>query len=166
MVKKSVRIAALGSACAMVLAVPLSVLCFLALPALQPYFDWWMGILLFATMGYMIVTSECPGWAFALFFVSGILGIFTLQYSFLSWHTLAGSSAILMPLLTGLFGISVLLTSSQGAIPEQHFRGIRMEDKTVMKYSTLGTVAGIACRVASRTLYRFCKRSACIAYRV
>jgi putative membrane protein len=142
--EEAVRIAALGSACAMVIAVPLSLICFFLLPALQPYFDWWIGILLIATMGYMIVTSECPGWALALFCVSGILGIFSLRYAFISWHTLAGSSAILMPLLTGLFGISVLLTASQGTLPEQHFRGIRMEDRTIMKYSALGTVAGVA----------------------
>jgi putative membrane protein len=142
--EEAVRIAALGSACAMIISVPLSVVCFLLLPALQPYFDWWIGILLFATIGYMIVTSESPGWALLLFSVSGILGIFSLYYAFLGWHTLSGSSAILMPLLTGLFGISVLLTASQGALPEQHFRGIRMEDKTILKCSALGTVAGIS----------------------
>ncbi len=142
--EEAVRIAALGSACAMVITVPLSILCFFLLPALQPYFDWWIGILLISTMGYMIVTSECPGWALALFSVSGILGIFALRYAFLSWHTLAGSSAILMPLLTGLFGISVLLTASQGTMPEQHFRGIQMEDRTIMKYSVVGTFAGVA----------------------
>ncbi len=142
--EEAVRIAALGSACAMVIAVPLSILCFFLLPALQPYFDWWIGILLISTMGYMIVTSECPGWALVLFSVSGILGIFALRYAFLSWHTLAGSSAILMPLLTGLFGISVLLTASQGTMPQQHFRGIRMEDRTIMKYSVVGTFAGVA----------------------
>jgi putative membrane protein len=142
--EEAVRIAALGSAWAMVIAVPLSIICFFLLPALQPYFDWWIGILLISTMGYMIVTSECPGWALALFSVSGILGIFALRYAFLSWHTLAGSSAILMPLLTGLFGISVLLTASQGTMPEQHFRGIRMEDRTIMKYSVVGTFAGVA----------------------
>jgi putative membrane protein len=142
--EEAVRIAALGSACAMVIAVPLSIICFFLLPALQPYFDWWIGILLISTMGYMIVTSESPGWAFVLFCVSGILGIFSLRYSFLSWHTLPGSSAILMPLLTGLFGISVLLTASQGTLPEQHFRGIRMEHRTIMKYSVLGTAAGVA----------------------
>ena len=49
-----------------------------------------------------------------------------------------------MPLLTGLFGISVLITASQGKMPEQHFRGIRMEDRNIMKYSALGTVAGVA----------------------
>ncbi|HZK30949.1 MAG TPA: tripartite tricarboxylate transporter permease [Methanoregula sp.] len=142
--EEAVRIAALGSACAMVIAVPVSVICFFVLPALQPYFDWWIGILLIATIGYMIVSGESPGWALLLFCASGILGIFSLRYAFLSWHTLAGSSAILMPLLTGLFGISVLITASQGTIPEQHYRGIRMEDRTIMKYSALGTVAGVA----------------------
>ena len=58
--EEAVRIAALGSACAMVIAVPLSIICFFLLPALQPYFDWWIGILLIATMGYMIVTSRVP----------------------------------------------------------------------------------------------------------
>jgi putative membrane protein len=49
-----------------------------------------------------------------------------------------------MPLLTGLFGVSVLLTASQGVIPEQHFRGIRMEDRTIIKCTFLGTIAGVA----------------------
>ena len=142
--EEAVRIAALGSACSMIIAVPVSVLCFLLLPAFQPYFDWWIGILLVASIGYMIVTSEAPGWAFAIFAVSGILGAFALHYTFLSWHMLAGGSAILMPLLTGLFGISVLLVASQGTLPAQHFSGLRIEDKAVIKYSLLGTGAGIA----------------------
>ena len=142
--EEAVRIAALGSACAMIIAVPLSIVCFFLLPALQPYFDWWIGILLVASVGYMVISSECPGWGLALFLVSGVLGIFALRYAFLSWHTLTGGSAILMPLLTGLFGVSVLLTASQGVIPEQHFWGIRMEDRTILKCSFLGTIAGVA----------------------
>jgi putative membrane protein len=142
--EEAVRIAALGSACALIIAVPLSVVCFFLLPALQPYFDWWIGILLIATTGYLIVSGEAPGWALALFGVSGILGIFALRYAFLSWHTFGGTSAVLMPLLTGLFGISVLLTASHGKMPDQHFSGIRMDDRAVMKSSALGTVAGIA----------------------
>lgn len=49
-----------------------------------------------------------------------------------------------MPLLTGLFGISVLLTASQGTLPGQHFCGLRIDDKSVIKYSLLGTGAGVA----------------------
>jgi putative membrane protein len=142
--EEAVRIAALGSASAIVIAVPVSVVCYLLLPALQPYFDWWIGILLIASIGYMIVTSEAPGWAFAIFALSGVLGAFALHYAFLSWHTVSGTGAILMPLLTGLFGISVLLVASQGTLPAQHFSGLRIEDKEVIKYSLLGTGAGVA----------------------
>jgi len=142
--EEAVRIAALGSACAIVIAVPVSVVCYLLLPALQPYFDWWIGILLVASIGYMIVTSEAPGWALAIFALSGVLGAFALHYAFLSWHTISGTSAILMPLLTGLFGISVLLVASRGTLPAQHFSGLRIEDKAVIKYSLLGTGAGVA----------------------
>ena len=142
--EEAVRIAALGSACAIVIAVPISVACYLLLPALQPYFDWWIGSLLIASIGYMIVTSEAPGWALAIFSLSGVLGAFALHYTFLSWHTISGTSAILMPLLTGLFGISVLLVASQGTLPAQHFSGLRIEDKAVIKYSLLGTGAGVA----------------------
>jgi putative membrane protein len=142
--EEAVRIAALGSACAIVIAVPISVVCYLLLPALQPYFDWWIGILLIASIGYMIVTSEAPGWALAIFAMSGVLGAFALHYTYLSWHTISGTSAILMPLLTGLFGISVLLVASQGTLPAQHFSGLRIEDKAVIKYSLLGTGAGVA----------------------
>ncbi len=142
--EEAVRIAALGSACAIIIAVPLSVLCFLLLPALQPYFDWGIGILIVAVIGYMIVMSESPGWAFSIFAVSGLLGVFTLRYAFMGWHTLGGETAILMPLLTGLFGISVLLIASRGALPAQQFRGLRVENSTVVKCSILGTLAGIA----------------------
>ncbi|MFY9750905.1 MAG: tripartite tricarboxylate transporter permease [Methanoregula sp.] len=141
--EEAVRIAALGSACAIIIAVPVSVLCFLFLPALQPFFDWGIGILIVAVIGYMIVMSESPGWALAIFAVSGLLGAFTLRYAFLSWHTLGGETAVLMPLLTGLFGISVLLVASQGALPAQHFQGLRVDTKTVAKSSVLGTLAGI-----------------------
>jgi putative membrane protein len=142
--EEAVRIAALGSACAMILAVPLSILCFILLPAFQPYFDWWIGILLVAAVGYMIVTSEAPGWALAVFGVSGLLGLFALRYTYLSWHAVGGESAILMPLLSGIFGVSVLLTASRGKVPEQRFSGITLEDTKVFRCSVLGTLAGIA----------------------
>jgi len=142
--EEAVRIAALGSACAIIIAVPLSVLCFIFLPALQPYFDWGIGILIIAVIGYMIVMSESPGWALLIFSVSGLLGAFAMRYDFLCWHTLGGTTAVLMPLLAGLFGISVLLVAAQGRLPAQQFRGLRVENKTVVKSSVLGTLAGIA----------------------
>jgi putative membrane protein len=142
--EEAVRIAALGSAYAVVIALPLSVLCYLLLPALQPLFDWGIGLVLVAVIGYMIVTSESPGWALVLFSISGLLGIFTLRYGFLGWHSAGGGSALLMPLLTGLFGIAVLLTASQGNMPVQRFNGISLAEKTVARSSVSGTIAGVA----------------------
>jgi putative membrane protein len=142
--EEAVRIAALGSACAMVIAVPLSIACIYLLPALQPYIDWWIGILLIGTVGWMLVTSDAPGWGLGIFIASGMLGLFALRFAFLGWHTLAGGNAILMPLLTGLFGISVLLTASRGTVPEQQFRGIRVDNQKIVRSSFLGTLAGIA----------------------
>jgi putative membrane protein len=142
--EEAVRIAALGSALAIVLAVPLSVLCYLFLPAIQPFLDWAIGLLIVAVVGYMIVSSEAPGWALAIFTCSGILGIFTMYYGYLGWHGIGGESALLMPLFTGLFGISVLATALQGRIPAQVYQGISLEGRTVAKGTVLGTAAGIA----------------------
>jgi putative membrane protein len=141
--EEAVRISALGSAYAVIIAVPLSVICFIALPVLQPFFDWWMGILLIGVMGYLIISGESPCWALLIFSLSGALGLFTMHFGYLSWHSMGGS-AILMPLLTGLFGISVLLFTSTGPIPGQKSEGVSLDTPTVRKSSLLGTVAGIA----------------------
>jgi putative membrane protein len=140
--EEAVRIAALGSAYAAAFAIPLSVVLFFILPPLQPYFDWWIGIILIAVIGYLIIGSSSPVWAMAIFGISGALGIFTFRYSFLGWHTL-GESGILMPLLTGLFGVSVLLFSAGGPIPQQTFHGIKLTTAEIRKGTITGTVAGL-----------------------
>jgi putative membrane protein len=141
--EEAVRVAALGSAYAVIIAVPVSLLCFMFLPALQPFFDWGIGILLIGVVGYLMVRGESPGWAFVIFTISGLVGVFSLHFGYLSWHGIGGSS-ILMPLLTGLFGISVLVFASRGPVPEQKFEGIALDKKTIGRNSLLGTCAGIA----------------------
>ena len=139
--QEAVRVAALGSACAVIIAVPLSLLLFCVLPPIQPFIDWWAGIILVAVMGYLIIRSDAPGWALVTFGVSGLLGLFAFRYAFLGWHTL-GDSGVLMPLLTGLFGISFLLVSARGRIPAQRFQGISLSGDAIRRGTLLGTVAG------------------------
>ncbi len=139
--EEAVRISALGSAAGVVLALPIAVFCFVVLPAAQPLIDWGIGLLILAVAGFLIVISESPAWAAAVFGVSGLLGLFTFRFSYLAWHTV-GDSAVLMPLLAGLFGISVLLTASRGIMPLQQFRGLDTADLEVGKGSVLGAVAG------------------------
>jgi len=139
--EEAVRISALGSAAGAVLSLPIAAACFLLLPGIQPFLDWGIGLIILAVAGYLIVTSDSPGWAFAVFGASGILGVFTLRYSWLAWHT-AGDTGLLMPLLSGLFGISVLLQASRGQMPEQRFTGLDASGPSIRKSSLLGAGAG------------------------
>ncbi|HMA04382.1 MAG TPA: tripartite tricarboxylate transporter permease [Methanomicrobiales archaeon] len=139
--EEAVRIAALGSALAVVVGIPLSILCLLLLPPLQPYLDWGMGILLTGIAGILIVTAESPSWALSLFTVSGFLGIFSFRYSFLAWHPFGGTT-VLLPLLSGLFGFSALLLASGAPVPAQRFAGIRIPGRTIAARTLLGAVAG------------------------
>jgi putative membrane protein len=139
--EEAVRVGALGSACAASVAVPLAVALFFVLPPLQPFLDWGIGILLVAVAGYMIISGESPGWALAVFLVSGLLGVFSLRFDWLAWHTIGGT-AVLMPLLTGLFGISVLLFASQGPLPPQRFSGLQMSARSIGKGTLIGTLVG------------------------
>ncbi len=139
--EEAVRVGALGSACAAIVAVPAAIVLFFILPPLQLFFDWGIGILLVAVAGYMIVSCESSGWALAVFFVSGLLGVFSLRFDWFAWHTIGGTT-ILMPLLSGLFGISVLLFASQEPLPPQRFFGLQMTPGTIQKGTLLGTLAG------------------------
>jgi putative membrane protein len=76
-----------------------------------------------------------------VFVVSGLLGVFSLRFDWLAWHTIGGT-AVLMPLLTGLFGISVLLFASQEPLPPQRFSGLQMSGRSIAKGTLLGTLAG------------------------
>lgn len=139
--EEAVRISALGSAAGVALSLPLALAFVLVLPALQPGIDWGIGLIILAVAGYLIVVSESPGWALAVFLVSGALGLFSLRYSFLAWQV-GGESGVLMPLLSGLFGIAVLLRASHGDMPAQHFTGIDLPPGAIRRGSVLGSIAG------------------------
>jgi putative membrane protein len=139
--EEAVRVAALGSALAVVAGIPLSLLCFLILPPLQPYLDWGIGILLLGIAGLLVVTAEAPAWALSLFLVSGALGLFSFRYSFIAWHSFGGT-AILLPLLSGLFGFSTLLLASDAPFPAQRFGGLRIPGRALARRVVAGAVAG------------------------
>jgi len=139
--EEAVRISALGSAAGVALALPLALAFILLLPALQPGIDWGIGLVILAVGGFLIVVSESPGWALAVFAVSGILGLFSLGYAFLAWPA-GGESGVLRPLLSGLFGVAVLLKASHGVMPAQHFRGLDLPRGVLRRGSLLGSVAG------------------------
>ncbi len=139
--EEAVRYSALGSAVSVMMVMPLFAVFMLFLPGLQPAIDWWLGIILIVVAGMLILSSESPEWSAVVFLLSGILGIFALRYTWLISHT-SGVSSVLMPLLTGLFGISVLLRASGGKMPEQVQGGVSTEGAGLVWHAGIGTCAG------------------------
>ncbi len=144
--EEAVRLSALGSAYGTVFGIAILSAFLLVLPSIQDLIDWWSGIILIIVAGVIIVYSESPEWSFAVFSLSGILGIFAFEYSWLCIPLTEcispSSSSVLMPLLTGLFGISVLIFSKKGSMPSQTFDGLHIERRSILKYGFIGTLAG------------------------
>ena len=140
--EEAVRIAALGSVAGFLASLPVALALLLLAPLVQGYLDWAVAIILTGVVGYLVLFSESPLHSGIIFLISGILGLFSFQFAFLGAGPF-GSSGILMPLLSGLFGISLLLVSGKGPVPQQHFEGISLPRRTVVKGTISGTIAGI-----------------------
>ena len=141
--EEAVRISALGSLWGVILAVPISFAALFFLPVLQPLLDYWVGIILVLIMGLIIVLSSAPLYAALIFCGSGILGLFAFAYAPLAQGMIPGAGTVLMPLLTGLFGISVLLNTGNAPIPKQKFRGINLTNTEIISSAIPGTAAGL-----------------------
>lgn len=141
--EEAVRVSALGSVAGFVLCLPLFVLFMLVLPPMQGYIDWGIGLVILVAAGLLVVFSRSPGWAFAVFGVSGILGVFSLGYGYFSFG-MFGTGEVLLPLLTGLFGVPVLLLSMQSSaeVPLQRFSGLLIGSREMVWSGVRGAVAG------------------------
>jgi len=140
--EEAVRIAALGSAGGFIAGIPVALALLMVAPYIQGPVDWAVGIIITAVAAYLILWSESPVHALTIFLISGALGIFTFHFGYLCVSPL-GYSSTLMPLLSGLFGISILLVSGGGRVPEQWFCGITLPRTTVIRGSIAGAVAGV-----------------------
>lgn len=140
--EEAVRIAALGNVWGFIIAIPISILLIIVAPYIQEPLDWLIGIILATVAAYLILSGESPFLALVAFLVSGILGIFTFTFSY-AGNGLFGSIGILMPLLSGLFGISLLLSSGGGKVPDQKFEGMNITSRTIVRGGLSGTFAGI-----------------------
>src|SRR5690606_40354312 len=80
---------------------------------------------------------------FAVFLVSGLLGIYAMRFSYFSFGVF-GIGEILLPLLTGLFGIPVLLTSMRALSKpaEQTFSGLMISQGSIIGNGIKGAFAG------------------------
>ena len=141
--EEAVRISALGSLWGFVYAMPLFAAFYFVLPMFQNEIDWAIGLVILTAAGLLIVFSKTPFWALMMFLASGLLGVFSMRFSYFSFGVF-GAGEVLLPLLTGLFGIPVLLHAlrAEPAYAEQSFSGLFVSRKDTVWNTIKGTFAG------------------------
>lgn len=112
---EAIRLSSIGSLAALFVILAISPLYIWLLPKYYPFFQEYMAFVLLGAAGFLILRDEKRLLAFFLFTLSGILGIFALSFTVIKQP--------LLPLLSGLFGSSLLMMSfiKKSKIPRQNF---------------------------------------------
>jgi putative membrane protein len=156
---EAIRLSAMGSAgsviVSIILLLPFGILLYTIYPLIQDYIGW---MLLFIAL-LMIITEKgeyVPGqgslvryrhifYAFVVFVLSGLLGIFAFGKENLANSLFESDSpSILLPLLSGLFGASQLIVSltTGSVIPPQRTSLITLPVNRTIKAIASGSFAG------------------------
>ena len=139
---EAIRLTALGSLGALILCAaligPMLLVVGPAYELIRPQMHW----LLIGIIVIMIaLEKDASGiaWATAIFLISGMLGLLVLDTN------LCSGDAALMPLLSGMFGVSVLLmgVASKSRLPEQRLEGEPLELRSNARAICAGTSAGM-----------------------
>lgn len=136
---EAIKITTTGAYLALLLVLLVTPIFLLTLPWLYPLLKFSIPFILIAASTFLILKEKQKFLAFFLFSLSGVLGIATLN--------LARLEQPLLPLLTGLFGTSMLFMSitKKVSLPRQKITEPRIEKKE--KYRALGAsiVSGSLC---------------------
>jgi putative membrane protein len=155
---EAVRLSALGSASSVIVALLLIVpLSLLFRSVYDPFMDH-IGLVLLFIAFLMILTErgrtiEGQGslahlkyklFALALFLTSGYLGVFAFGHQDLARSPLGFEPEVLLPLLGGLFGASMLLLSfaTKAEVPDQRVTEFDLPARTIARSAFIGGLAG------------------------
>ncbi len=131
-----------GSIAALPIILLFSPLFFYFLPIIYPHAERIMPIILLVTSGFLIYFEKTNRiWAIIIFILSGILGLATFALPI---------KESLLPLFTGLFGISSLITSlnKKQKIPKQkisRLKNIKIKTKSFFKSISASLLASPLC---------------------
>ncbi|MBI2658741.1 tripartite tricarboxylate transporter permease [Candidatus Woesearchaeota archaeon] len=137
---EAVKLAVIGSLLCLILTIILSPLLIVIVPLIFAYLKDYIGWLLLAVVVFMILREENLNkkfWAFAVVALSGILGLVVFNVPNLKDP--------LLPMLSGLFGVSVLLLSltQKVVLPIQRTTEmIKVKTKDVIKALGSGVFSG------------------------
>ena len=141
---EALRLSALGSASAVLLAAPLAVPATEVMVAAWPTLRANIAVVLAVVVGFLVLTER--GWhgrvgGLVTVALAGALGIVALPLD--PAAPLPGS--VLAPLFAGLFGAPVLLDAMRGSgIPPQEHAPLELRGRTVAGLGTAGSLAGAA----------------------
>ncbi|MBI2101371.1 tripartite tricarboxylate transporter permease [Candidatus Woesearchaeota archaeon] len=137
---EAVKLAVIGSLLCLILTVVLSPLLIFIVPIIFAYLKDYIGWILLAVVVFMILREENANkkfWAFAVAALSGILGLVVFNVPNLKDP--------LLPMLSGLFGVSVLLLSltQKTSLPVQRTTEmIKVKTKDMAKALSSGIFSG------------------------
>lgn len=135
---EAIRLTVLGGLSAIFLFVISLPLIFNIVPAIYPYIEANMALILVIIVIYMF-TKDNDINAILIFLLSGMLGYLVLEYNFI------GTRYDLFPLLSGLFGISILFNSVRRdpKIPEQNRSMEHTGRKNLISGGIIGYISGL-----------------------
>lgn len=137
---EAVKLTVIGSLSSLILAILLFPLLIIVFPLIYDDIRPYIGFILIAVVIYMVFIErglDKKFWAFFVFLISGILGILTL--------TMPNLKQPLFPLLSGLFGLSMLIISlsQKVEIPKQRItENIILSKFQSIKSILAGTFSG------------------------
>ena len=137
---EAIRLATIGSLLCLILTIIISPLLIFAVPIIFSSLKAYVGWILLAVIIFMILREETHDkkfWAFAVVMLSGILGLAVFNTPNLKDP--------LLPMLSGLFGVSVLLLSlsQKVVLPLQKTTEmIKVKAKDMVKSLTSGVLSG------------------------
>ncbi|MFC1685762.1 tripartite tricarboxylate transporter permease [Nanoarchaeota archaeon] len=136
---EAVKLSIIGSYFGLLLMLLITPLVLFILPKAYPLIEKSIPYILIVASLFLILKENNRFWAFFIFLLSGVLGIATLNFMVIKQP--------LFPLLTGLFGISILLDSinQKTKIPEQKISKVDVSKKEITKALGASIVSAPIC---------------------
>jgi len=136
---EAVKLSLIGSYFGLLLMLIITPFVLFFLPATYEFIKQAIPYLLILASSFLILKEKDRFWAFFIFMLSGILGIITLHLTIIKQP--------LFPLLTGLFGISILFDSikQKTKIPKQTVSKTKVSKLGLFRALTAGIVASPLC---------------------
>ncbi|MBW3013871.1 tripartite tricarboxylate transporter permease [Candidatus Woesearchaeota archaeon] len=137
-----IKLTVIGSLLSVLTSIAFIPIMILLMPLIYEYISKYIGHVLVIVVAFMIIkerTKHRIFWAAFIFFVSGTLGYVVLNFP--------GIKDPLFPLLSGLFGMSMLINSlfENSVIPKQRVtEDLDVSKKVTVKSLAAGTIAGSA----------------------